>query len=449
VVGGERPTIEIDAVGTTARRATARTAIGVSGALGWIADLLRQLRPSRPAGSEESAGWALPALLAIVIPIVVALVVTSVYLERGRVRRFAELKQQINQNLGLAEQGSPDEARSYYNQVLLLAAEAETMRPGDPDIARLRQQAMGEIDRIEGVSRLSAETLYTYGEGTQVSAVALQEGLNGGIYTMDLANDRVYYHETDESYVAFTTPEPAVVIFPGQAVGAHVVSNLIDMVWRPRGSNVTRDGLGVLDTNGGLVSFYPNFADTRAAPLGLSSDWREPVAITTFDERLYVLDRGAGEIWRYFPQGEGFNLDNSQRIVEFDNDADLQQAVDIAIYSEDGSVLILYQDGRLRRYVNGRLLWGEVDLAQNGLTTPFISPTAVEIVGRGHTSSIFVADPGSGRIVQLSLGGTFLAQYKALLDGQELFSVATDFAVAESPLRIFVGAGNRLAVAVQ
>jgi hypothetical protein len=54
-------------------------------------------------------------------------------------------------------------------------------------------------------------------------------------------------------------------------------------------------------------------------------------------------------------------------------------------------------------------------------------------------------DPGSERLLQFSMGGTFLAQYKANDEqGQELFGRATDFAVIENPLRILVTADNDL-----
>jgi hypothetical protein len=206
----------------------------------------------------------------------------------------------------------------------------------------------------------------------------------------------------------------------------------------------------MLDSLGGLITFYPNFEDTRAVPLGLASDWERPSAITTFDERLYILDPGANAIWRYLPQGDGFILDNDQPALTFDENADLEQVVDIAIYSEDGSVLLLYGDGRLRRYANGRLLWGEVDLAENGLQAGLVAPVALKIVGQGLNSSIFVVDPPSGRVVQFALGGTFLAQYKATTaDKQELFTTTADFAVAESPLRIFTAGNNQLNVATQ
>jgi hypothetical protein len=97
----------------------------------------------------------------------------------------------------------------------------------------------------------------------------------------------------------------------------------------------------------------------------------------------------------------------------------------------------------MRRYANGRLLWQESDLQANGLATPMVSPVAIKIIGRGLNSSVYVADPGSDRIIQLSLGGTFLAQYKATDEaGNELFGRISDFAVSGNPVRILVVTDN-------
>jgi hypothetical protein len=182
--------------------------------------------------------------------------------------------------------------------------------------------------------------------------------------------------------------------------------------------------------------------------MGLASDWSRPTELTTFNERIYILDPGAQVIWRYFAEGEGFTTSEDQRYIDFTENADIENVVDLAIYSEDGSVLLLYNDGRLRRYVNGRFLWSEAELPANGLESPLVAPKAIKIVGRGLNSSIFVLDPGSERIVQFSLGGTFLAQYKASDgEGNEIFASAEDFVVIDNPLRLILPAGNRLYVA--
>ena len=75
-----------------------------------------------------------------------------------------------------------------------------------------------------------------------------------------------------------------------------------------------------LDGSGALLTFFPNLSDIRTAPLGLASEWRTPLAAATFSERLYVLDPGSGEIWKYFPDGEGFRVDEAERAIEFSQD---------------------------------------------------------------------------------------------------------------------------------
>lgn len=443
----------VTTVETTARKATAEAAMGLSRFTGWLADLLARLRPSHPTTPEEPVNWAMPVMLAVLIPLIVAVIVTSVYLQRGRVRRFAEIKQEMGQSLVLAEAADDTAAmRLYYNNLLALANEADSLRPGDAEVNRLRTQAMGELDRLDGVTRLRGSTLYTYDETVDLTAVVLRDGFNGGIYTLDANNSAVYQHDTSENYLTLTTPDPQRLVVGGQATGNHVVRSIVDILWRPQGVAVARDGLAMLDAGGALFTFYPNFADTRAVPLGSASEWRAPSAIATFDERLYILDPGAPAIWKYFPNGEALEPREGDRTIFLGEDAALDQAVDFDLYSEDASLIVAYADGRIRYYDtrSGRVQWDETRLLESGLNSPFMSPTAVKLVGRGLNASIFVADPGSGRIVQISRGGTVLAQYRATTEnGQELFAAITDFAVAETPLRIFVTTGNILAVATQ
>lgn len=444
----------------TARHATSRTALGLSRVMDWFARLLRKLRPGidpsradgQQQGSEtvdEPGGLALAAIIAITVPIITALVVGGVYIQRGRTARVGEIRSEMQQALVVAaEQASEPEARTHYLHVLDLAAEAEMLRPGDGDILALRAQALDALDRVDDVTRLSAQVLHEYDEESQMTAVTLRQGLNGDFYTLDTANNRVFAHDTAEDYLTPQSNTPQEVLFGGQAIGTHIVGRLIDMVWRPSGAQVADEGIAVLDGRGALLTFHPGFANVRAVPLGLASEWLRPVAVTQFNERLYVLDRGAGQIWRYFADGDGFIVDEAQRSLTL---PDLQQAVDFAIYSEDGSIIVLYEDGSLRRYGQDSLLWDETHLAANGLETPLVAPTSLKIIGNGLNSSIFVADPGSARLVQTSLGGTFLAQYKALdpATGEELFTAIGDFDVAESPLRVFVTAGNRVYAATQ
>ena len=158
--------------------------------------------------------------------------------------------------------------------------------------------------------------------------------------------------------------------------------------------------------------------------MGLSSEWQSPVAMTQYSERIYVLDPASAAIWKYFPQEEGFVVDPAERNLTMGVDIDLANAVDIDLYSEDGSLLVAYGDGRLRYYDtrSGRVQWDETDLLQSGLSTPLVNPVAAKLVGKGLNASIFVLDAANGRIIQISRLGNILAQYRATDDhGQDTF----------------------------
>lgn len=436
-----------------ARRAGSQTVHGLAQATGWLATLMQRLRPGRnenPETNEEESGhWAWPALIAVIIPLVVALIVGSVYVQRGRVTRMSEIRREMQQVLALAEETAVEaEQREAYNRLLQLAAEAEELQPGDNEVNRLRQQALVELDRIDDITRLTARRLYQYDESSDLTGIILREGLNGDIYTLDSGNNQAYVHETEEDYETLVGEEPETIVTGDQAIGTQVVGRLVDLTWRPRGTQVSIEGVAFLDGRGALITYQPSFAAVRAVPLGLASDWIRPVAMTEFNERVYVLDPGAGQIWRYFAEADGFMVDERQRALTL---PDLEDAIDVAIYSEDGSVVVLYADGRVRRYGQDSLLWDESRLYESGLESPLVAPTRLKIIGRGLNSSIFIADPGSGRIIQLSLGGTFLTQFKATdaETGEELYDNLGDFDVADDPFRIFSVGGDGLYVSDQ
>jgi hypothetical protein len=448
----EQPTVPLMAVENRARKATSEAALGLSRLTAWLADLMARLRPPQEA-EEVPINRPIVASVAIIIPIAIALIVTTVYLQRGLVRRMSQIKDEMRQNMILADEVENDETqlRSYYATALQLAAEADRLNPADDDVAQMRQEIQAELDKLDNVTRLVARPFYTFNESVQLTAVVLREGFNGGIYTLDGANSNVYWHDTDETYLNPASAAPEQIIFRGQALGTHVVNNIVDIMWRPRGLSVSREGLAMLDDSGALLTYFSDFGDVRAIPLGFASEWQFPTEITNFGERLYILDSGAATIWRYFPDGENLIAREGEQTLTLP-EADLAHARDLALYSEDGSLALVYDDGRIRYYdtLSGRIKWDELTLLQNGFTLPLLSPTAVKMIGPGANASIFAADPDSGRIVEISRGGLLLAQFRAAdEEGRELFTNLTDFAVAKAPLRIFVTAGNTLFVATQ
>ena len=446
-----KPAIDVE---ITARQATSQAAMGLSRFTAWLAAIIGRLRTTQE-GDEPVSNWAAPLMIAILVPVIVGSIVTSVYLQRGQVTRLSDVKREMATNLGLAEQaGSETEARAFYDEVLVLAEEAETqLRPGDAEVARLRTEARDALDELDDVTRLTGDVIYTYAEGTQLTAVVLQEDFLGNLYTLDQANGFIYLHQLDERLAPTSSDPQRLSYVGGQPVGNYVLNGITDIMWRTAGSSVSRDGLAMLDSGGALLTYHPDFGDTHVAPLGLASEWRVPSALTTYNERIYILDTASDSIWKYFPSGDQFDVKADERTIELDDELNLTQAADISIYNEDGSLVVAYQDGRLRYYDTraNRRSWDEITLIQDGgLTSALGQLSAVHVVGRGLNTSIFVADAENGRILQLNRGGRVLAQFQATgPNGEELFQNISDFAVAENPLRIFAVNGDQLIAATQ
>lgn len=444
------PAISAATVEAAARQAAATSVRGMSDATGWLSAVVDRLAP--PAGEDEEESrinWALPTAVALIVPLLVIGIVFSVYLQRGNVEELGQIKQDMIEQMVVAESiiGDPARSRAAYEAVLVLAAAAEELRPGDGEVARMRFEARESLDRMDDVTRLIATPFGAFGEEANLQGIALRSTVEGGYYVHDQTGNEVLFQATNEGYDALESGEPEVVAFGGQAVGTEIMGPFVDMIWRSDGSADTRAGLSMLDRTGVLFTYYPNLGDTRAVPLGFSSTWLNPVALSTYGGRLYILDNGAGQIWKYFPAGEGFEQVPDDTAIFFGPEAGLQQAVDFDLYSEDGSLVVIYNDGRIRYYDtrSGRIQWDETTLMQNGLTAPLVAPVAVQLVGRGLNASVFVLDPASSRVVQISRGGTVLAQYRALdAQGEELLSRASDFAVAESPFRLLVTTGNQV-----
>lgn len=442
------PDDETGAVEIGLRRAASTSARGLSRATGWLAAMLGQLRRS-PAPEAPSISWALPTMIAVIVPIFVAAVVSSVYLQRGSNAQVAGIKEEMMQTMLLAESaGDAGTARGHYESVLLLATEAEQQRPGgDVEVARMRAEAREALDRIDGVTRMTGRLFYAHDEAVELTGITLGTD-EGGVAVLDSVGNRVLLYATNDAF-ELTAEEPVTIAFNGQSVGTEVVGPIVDLLWLPGSAADTRANISLLDRTGVLFSYFPNLGDMRGVRLGNSSNWLEPAAMATYLDRLYILDRGAGQIWKYF-SGDGYTQLADDPAIFFSAQIDLGSAVDFDLYSEDGSLVVAYADGRVRYYDtrSGRVQWDENTLLQNGLATPLVAPTAVKLVGRGLNASIFVLDPGSSRLVQLSRGGTVLTQYRVLDGaGDEVLSKASDFDVTDAPMRVFVAAGNRIYVA--
>ncbi|MFK7804267.1 MAG: hypothetical protein AB8G95_21715 [Anaerolineae bacterium] len=389
------------------------------------------------------------AAISIIIPILMALIFFGVFLNNQTNRQRSLLLDQMGATLILAEEESdPTQRRTRYLQVMELGERALEAGVTEPEVLNIQESARRELDEMDGIFRLSSQLLHHYeAEGTQLKAVASQQSTSGdGFYVLDAGGQSVHFHQTGQNLIpAIETGEPTQVANSDRAIGAYTIGQFVDIMWRPAGPQNPRESLAILDNRGAIISYFPESSELRAIQLGMSSAWRNPIQMKSYDGNLYVLDDTAGYVWRYYPSNGNYVIQEERQAITFYDSAELDKAADFEIDNSDGSVLFLYDNGKLLKFYNGRTTWTEDTIARNGLKNPLSAPNTIKITGEGNTASFFVLDPGSNRMLQFSKSGVLLNQFRATdAHGQELFRNAVDFIVTSNPTRFVIITENEV-----
>lgn len=193
-----------------------------------------------------------------------------------------------------------------------------------------------------------------------------------------------------------------------------------------KGTRMSFDGktLEVLDSDQGSVTAvtYPDKKATVVLGKGGSQEWKDvamnkngvtvlsstgltgivggskitnqfdaavggPIAIDSFGDGLYVLDKGNGEIWRYVVSATAYG--DRRRWLTVDLSKEIKSASDIAI---DLDIWVLEDGGKLARLRRGK----KENFSLTDVPADF---TPVRVAVSDGTSKIALLDPAKSRIV--------------------------------------------------
>jgi hypothetical protein len=440
------PAIEVD-VKEEARKAASGLALGLARLTGGIGMMIERLFGGAPATGQavkrhQGPPPAALALLAILIPVLVALIAVTVYLQRGRAAQFQDLLQEMDRESQLAlAMEDEEQARPHWERIQLLSEDALRLRPAHPTVLAFREQAQGKLDLLDEVTRLVVRSLHKYQAAGDLSAVAVQ---SMGVYVLDSGLDQVYKHLLQNETEVAQGVKPENIVFKTQAIGQAAVGELIDMTWFPSSGEIDQDTIVILDAAGWLVRYDPFEGETTAAQLQLPSRWSQPVAMAVYGDTLYVLDTGARQIWKFAAEDNQFPAAPTTYRFENDADLDLGQMIDMTI-DRDGNLYLLATDGSIYKYYGGE----RKPFTLTGLPQPLESPRTIYCSLTGLNPFFYIADPGSGRIVRTTQQGLFLAQYRAAgADLADPFTTVRSIYVQEVPaLAVYATSGESLIVA--
>src|SRR5579859_1662173 len=300
--------------------------------------------------------------IAIIIPVLVVGSSVWLYLESGRNEQYAGTLGQAELEVARGRTApDPQSARPHWEQALMWLGEAESLRPGQPEVAALRQEAQGKLDALDWITRLDFKPLLTAGLGLDVSVTRLM--LSGqDVYVLDTAHNRVLRvtpnlngatgapgTQASDQATSYTV-DSTFQCSGKQAVRDVNVGDLVDAAVVPGptviggDTAVNSDAVIALDSLGALLYCAPgldhSFASYLTAP---SVGWVRPTALQLYTDRLYVLDPGSNEIWQYQSSGGAFTTAPARYFSTTSyNLADV-----IGFTIAGGDVFLLHKDGRV------------------------------------------------------------------------------------------------------
>ena len=192
----------------------------------------------------------------------------------------------------------------------------------------------------------------------------------------------------------------------------------------PDGLNFSQNDENVYIVTAKAIESVNKSSSKKQTLIKNENAWKKPAGIAPYQSNLYLLDQQAG-VLKYVAGGDGYSKSSY-----FKTSPKLTNATSIAI---DSSVYILFTDGTIQKYTKGEA----EDFVVKGLDKPFTSPT--KIFTDADTTSIYVLDPGSSRVVKLSKEGSFQAQYAATEIKQ-----AKDFEIKEKDKKAFILANGKI-----
>jgi hypothetical protein len=351
------------------------------------------------------------AVLAAVTILVVGLVAWFAMprsVQENQEQRFTSLLADARTSLQAASQGQVTDAaqrRALLSSSLARLDEAAAIYPDDGQMRALRIQAQAALADLDAIVDLGEMRLVADLDLEVAGELSLQQMVVGGgaAFLLDEAGSRVVELPLSPGASAPAAqeegagPTPAgarVVLQAGELAGAVKASRPLYIFWWQAEGESGR--LLVLDDQRHLFSVTPG---GEAAPLVLrgAQEWGSLDGAATFGGNLYILDVASNQVWRYPPTDSGFDSERSGLLGE----VDLSGATALTV---DSDLYLLTEKGGIRRFTHGV----EEPFALAGIDRALLSPTSLTVNGQ---SGLLVVDRGNKRLVSLSTGGEFQAQF--------------------------------------
>jgi len=401
-----------------------------------------------PEGTLQKDGLFIippPVQVGIVIgaPLLIFAVVAALYIQRGKAEQFASTLVEVQREVQAARLSADAiEARPHWELALKWLDEADKLRSDSSEAAALRQEAQGQLDELDWVTRLDYQPLLTQGLGRTVE---IKQILLAGqeVYALDGARNRILR--------ITPTPSGSYALDPtfecsGGTIGDKTIGPLLDIGLIPGPNAIAEtDAVVGLDTTGALLYCAPGLKPLAIYLPTPDTSWIRPAALEVYADRLYILDPGGNEAWQFLASGGAFIQSPTHYFTS--NAYDLSQVIEFSI--AQGDLFLLHKDGQISNctrptgaatcveamsFTDSRL--GRV----SGNHLADVTAPSRLVYDPPPEPSLYLLDSNTGAVYQLSLKLVLVRQFRPHFPfGSPATAVAVDTAK-----RLFVAAGDNI-----
>lgn len=361
--------------------------------------------PTRTSGQRARLFLTLAALILVLVPAIVGVRILSngmntradanLLLDQAEARltsahQAMDAGDKANaRNLLYQAQGFVDNARGL---LVGRSARADTL-------AVELQRALAEVLQIQPLYGL-VEPLLRFSADAQPHRLLV---IDQDIYVLDLGRQLVQRFQIDLNTNTVPDQDGEIIVRQGDTVDQKAVGRLVDIAWQPPVPGVEdKPKLLILDQGNQMFGFDPRVEGINVVPFADQSAWRKVSQIHTYLGRLYLVDEGAGQIFRYTAGNYGAA---PEPWFSAQSQINLSGVQAVAI---DGDIWLLFDTGLILRYQRGEQV--SFSLEEN---LPLAGEPVDIAVGDQADSLIYLADRAQERILVFDKAGQYLRQLQA------------------------------------
>ncbi len=406
----------------------------------FLAGINRLIDKFFPPPKEGQRGWLsspTAAGLVLLVPVGVVMMVIVMWLSGTGQSEFEMCLDETLRRADLAR-GIPSSERqtviSAWDQTLTQVESCRNLRPDDPTLLGIRAEGRSTIDGLSQITRREVYAIDSFGPGTALSQIVIQ---GSDLYVLATEpQSQVYQVQlTSDGEQRATVGQAIPSMRTDASVNGYPVGEIFDIAYS------TEDNLILaLDKTGVLVTCSPRFLQCAAQELIGSENWVNPVAIATWSGRLYVLDSGVGEIWRYEQSGDGSYASAPSEYFGGQGRLPGGIAVDFDIEDSGGNVYVLLSEGILRKYNSGQ----QQELALVGFPVgqEIQSADAMYLDDSPIANVIYLISQQRAAIYEVTRGGTFVATYRP--SDESMFALIRAVVAAPGQDMVYAVSGNAI-----